>query len=298
MIYHKQQISNLELKKYIKKYFGINLLKLTKSKTGFSDESYSAFLNNKSVFLRVSQSERGLAPEKYACELAQSVGVPTPKVLYYLQDNNIPYEILIMEQAQGLALRNIKLNNKQEVAVYYNMGSTLKKIHSIKLKGFGLLMAKKNDFVGEYYFWKEFILNKKRHYKKLLKHTIVTDQQLKDIVKTFSVLEELNPSPVFIHNDFHVTHIFIEKDKVSSVIDFSMASVGDARYDIAKSLYYLSNKRANYFKKGYGNLSQDPIIKKYILTIAVRKAIWTLENKIESRTHCIKKLQKIFKNDN
>ena len=40
-------------------------------------------------------------------------------------------------------------------------------------------------------------------------------------------------TPVFIHGDLQVDHVFVEDDKVTGVVDWSEASQGDALFDIA-----------------------------------------------------------------
>jgi aminoglycoside phosphotransferase (APT) family kinase protein len=40
-------------------------------------------------------------------------------------------------------------------------------------------------------------------------------------------------TPVFIHGDLQITHVFVEGDEVTGVIDWSEASQGDAMYDLA-----------------------------------------------------------------
>ncbi|NUT18755.1 MAG: phosphotransferase [Hamadaea sp.] len=39
--------------------------------------------------------------------------------------------------------------------------------------------------------------------------------------------------PVFIHGDLQITHVFVENDAVTGVIDWSEAAQGDAMYDLA-----------------------------------------------------------------
>ena len=40
-------------------------------------------------------------------------------------------------------------------------------------------------------------------------------------------------TPVFIHGDLQITHVFVDGDEVTGVIDWSEASQGDALYDLA-----------------------------------------------------------------
>ena len=40
-------------------------------------------------------------------------------------------------------------------------------------------------------------------------------------------------TPVFIHGDLQITHVFVDGDEVTGVIDWSEASQGDALFDLA-----------------------------------------------------------------
>ena len=40
-------------------------------------------------------------------------------------------------------------------------------------------------------------------------------------------------TPVFIHGDFQVTHVFVDGDKITGVLDWSEAAQGDAMFDLA-----------------------------------------------------------------
>jgi aminoglycoside phosphotransferase (APT) family kinase protein len=40
-------------------------------------------------------------------------------------------------------------------------------------------------------------------------------------------------TPVFIHGDLHIEHVFVDGDKVTGIIDWSEARQGDALYDFA-----------------------------------------------------------------
>jgi aminoglycoside phosphotransferase (APT) family kinase protein len=40
-------------------------------------------------------------------------------------------------------------------------------------------------------------------------------------------------APVFVHGDLHIAHVFVDRDEVSGVIDWSEAAPGDGMYDLA-----------------------------------------------------------------
>ena len=40
-------------------------------------------------------------------------------------------------------------------------------------------------------------------------------------------------TPVFVHGDLQITHVFVDSDEVTGIIDWSEAAQGDALYDLA-----------------------------------------------------------------
>jgi aminoglycoside phosphotransferase (APT) family kinase protein len=57
--------------------------------------------------------------------------------------------------------------------------------------------------------------------------------------------------PVFLHGDLQITHVFVEEDEVTGIIDWSEASQGDALYDLA-TLTLAHEDRLNDLIAGYG----------------------------------------------
>jgi aminoglycoside phosphotransferase (APT) family kinase protein len=56
--------------------------------------------------------------------------------------------------------------------------------------------------------------------------------------------EVLRPwTPVFIHGDLHIEHVFVDGDEVSGIIDWSEARQGDALFDLASLT--LANEHAS-----------------------------------------------------
>jgi aminoglycoside phosphotransferase (APT) family kinase protein len=57
--------------------------------------------------------------------------------------------------------------------------------------------------------------------------------------------------PVFIHGDLQITHVFVDDDEVSGVIDWSEASQGDALFDLA-TLTLAHEEHLDDVLAGYG----------------------------------------------
>jgi len=65
-------------------------------------------------------------------------------------------------------------------------------------------------------------------------------------------------TPVFIHGDLHLEHLFVEDDAVTGIIDWSNACQGDATYDIA-SLTLGNEDHLDALVAGYGELDRDRV---------------------------------------
>jgi aminoglycoside phosphotransferase (APT) family kinase protein len=57
--------------------------------------------------------------------------------------------------------------------------------------------------------------------------------------------------PVFIHGDLQITHVFVDGDEVTGIIDWSEASQGDALYDLA-TLTLAHEEHLGDVAAGYG----------------------------------------------
>jgi aminoglycoside phosphotransferase (APT) family kinase protein len=58
-------------------------------------------------------------------------------------------------------------------------------------------------------------------------------------------------TPVFIHGDLQITHVFVDGDEVTGIIDWSEASEGDALYDLA-TLTLAHEEHLDHVIAGYG----------------------------------------------
>ena len=58
-------------------------------------------------------------------------------------------------------------------------------------------------------------------------------------------------TPVFMHGDLQITHVFVDRDEITGVIDWSEAAQGDALYDLA-SLTLGHEKHLADVVAGYG----------------------------------------------
>ena len=231
---------------------------------------------------------RDLTPLVYAYARAQRVGVPVPSVMCHVHTPIVPFDMLIMARARGESLNALAFDFQREQEVYRSVGATLRQLHGMSAHGFGTFSYANDAIVGEYESWDAYIQHKAKAYDALVRQGIISSDEHQFISTYCQPIQYTNPVATFAHFDFHGSHIFVDDTHVSDVIDFSKAGGGDALYDVANSLYYLSNAQARAFLDGYGVVDMDIVNK---LFSAANKAVWSTENGFESRTHACQDLR-------
>lgn len=78
--------------------------------------------------------------------------------------------------------------------------------------------------------------------------------------------------PAFIHGDLQITHVFVDGDEVTGVIDWSEAAPGDAMFDLA-TLTLGHEERLDDLLAGYGAGADRDVI----------RAWWSLRSLVASR---------------
>jgi Ser/Thr protein kinase RdoA (MazF antagonist) len=101
-----------------------------------------------------------------------------------------------------------------------------------------------------------------------------------DLVKRNRQVAEaaLRPwTPVFTHGDLQITHVFVDDDKVTGVIDWSEARQGDALYDLA-SLTLGHEENLPDLLAGYGTDVDLDVIHAWWSLRSLRAARWLVEH--------------------
>jgi aminoglycoside phosphotransferase (APT) family kinase protein len=84
-------------------------------------------------------------------------------------------------------------------------------------------------------------------------------------------------TPVFIHGDLQITHVFVDGDEVTGVIDWSEAAPGDALYDLA-SLTLGHEEHLADVLAGYGTDVDLDVIRGWWSLRSLRAARWLIEH--------------------
>jgi aminoglycoside phosphotransferase (APT) family kinase protein len=84
-------------------------------------------------------------------------------------------------------------------------------------------------------------------------------------------------TPVFIHGDLHISHVFVEGEQVTGILDWSEAAAGDPLYDLA-TLTLAHEENLDHLLAGYGTDVDRELIRawqSWRCLVAVR---WLVEN--------------------
>ncbi|GAA3348158.1 phosphotransferase [Amorphoplanes nipponensis] len=83
--------------------------------------------------------------------------------------------------------------------------------------------------------------------------------------------------PAFIHGDLQITHVFVDGDEVTGVIDWSEAAPGDAMFDLA-TLTLGHEERLDDLLAGYGADADRDLIRAWWSLRSLGAARWLIEH--------------------
>ncbi|HEX6346487.1 phosphotransferase family protein [Umezawaea sp.] len=83
--------------------------------------------------------------------------------------------------------------------------------------------------------------------------------------------------PVFIHGDLQITHVFVDGDEVTGVIDWSEAAPGDAMSDLA-TLTLGHEERLDDLLAGYGDDADRDVIRAWWSLRSLMGSRWLIEH--------------------
>ena len=153
-------------------------------------------------------------------------GVPVPKVLAFGDD------YIILSEATGTTLADIKMTDEQMIACYEDFGRTVAKIHSITFSLFGETMdgraVVQTTEQEAYADWKS--MHKQIIHERLSLFDNSSFADLKEPIaewfKQRSDLIDYVIVPRLLHTDLNKKNVFAHNGMMSCIIDFDDAFVG------------------------------------------------------------------------
>jgi len=163
------------------------------------------------VFLKIDAEQTHTDVEVEAMTMAP---IPTPQILWRQPP------VLALAALPGTALGRLGKPSIASTAAWAAAGATLRKLHDAPLPPWpGTSLDEKQSSLDRECAW-----------------LVVNDVLPADLVNRNRQAAEaaLQPwTPVFMHGDLHVAHVFVDGHEITGVVDWSEAGQGDAMYDLA-----------------------------------------------------------------
>ncbi len=207
------------------------------------------------VFLKIDADQNRTNSEVAAMKMAP---VPTPEILWRKPP------VLALAVLPGKALGHLGEPSSASSAAWAAAGAALRVLHDAPLPPWpGPSTDSLTERLAEGCEW--LLANE------VLPAKVVTHNQR--LAET-----ALRPwTPVFIHGDLQVDHVFVTGDQVTGIIDWSEASQGDALFDLA-TLTLGHPERLDDVLDGYGSDIDRDLIRAWWSLRCLSNIRWLVEH--------------------
>ncbi|MEO6395378.1 MAG: aminoglycoside phosphotransferase family protein [Devosia sp.] len=258
--------------------------------TGLAGGSDAAFrldlADGTTLVLKTYDDLTGKAPagESYATGLLANLDLPVAR--YLLRDETctrLPFRYAITTYLRGSAVATFR-DDPEIIALYREMGALLRRLHTIRLPGFGHFDA--DGVCHPVPDNATYMLGLAEHAFAQFRKYGASDKlatRLEAIVSARSDLFTQSRGPVFAHDDLHPNNVLADRDPdgrlhVTGVIDFGNARAADPIFDLAKTLFICEHDApgsAAPIREGYGDIDlPDPEAALWLYTLLHRVVMW------------------------
>ncbi|MFV2142744.1 phosphotransferase family protein [Isoptericola sp. G70] len=207
------------------------------------------------TFLKVDGDPAHAEVEMRAMAMAP---VPTPAVLWYQRP------VLAIAAVPGTALGALGEPSTASPAAWAAAGAAVRRLHDAPLPPWP---GRQPDDVAA---------DLDRECAWLLAHAVLPAETIR---RNREIAEAaLRPwEPVFVHGDLQISHVFVDDDEVTGVIDWSEAAPGDAMFDLA-TLTLGHEERVDDLLAGYGDGADRGAIRAWWSLRSLLASRWLIEH--------------------
>jgi aminoglycoside phosphotransferase len=218
------------------------------------------------VFIKIDADQARIDRE---VEVIASAPIPTPEVLWRQPS------VLALAAVPGVALGVLNEPSRAPSAAWVSAGAAVRTLHDAALPPWLSSQCQQLPALssrGTY----EFPPNLDAECAWLVANEVVSAEVVR---RNRQVAEAaLRPwTPVFIHGDLQIVHVFVDGDEVSGVVDWSEGGQGDAMYDLA-TLTLAHEERLDDVIAGYGGDIEMHVIRAYWSLRSLMEIRWLAEH--------------------
>jgi len=252
-----------QLKKLILKHFPKSrVVAIKRIIIGYSHYMYDCELisgsKKRDIILRLGDNFKDdscMAKELYIMALYKRHNIPVPRIYGHdITRKSFSYDYILMEKFHDKTIADVwgsaSIGDRRKIA--FAMGRFLRKLHSIKVEGFGNITAgglkrheefsfrKFSDAPANVEWTRQVLKDAYQDLSGLMSFHALNHQQLSRITKYLhdNVYLTEKADATLIHNDFNLEHIFIRKSgndwRITGIIDFEFAEAYAREFDFVK----------------------------------------------------------------
>jgi aminoglycoside phosphotransferase (APT) family kinase protein len=218
------------------------------------------------VFLKVDTDDARIDRE---VEVMAAAPIPTPEVLWRKP------RVLALSAVPGTALGVLGARSRASSAAWVAAGAAVRALHDAPLPPWPSSQCQQQPVLGS-----RGTINFPPLLDAECAWLVANDVVSADVVRRNRQLAAaaLRPwTPVFIHGDLQIVHVFIDGDEVSGVVDWSEGGHGDAMYDLA-TLTRAHEEHLDDVIAGYGRDVEIDVVRAYWSLRSLMEIRWLVEH--------------------
>ncbi len=220
---------------FIATHLGGRMARVARTDAFATNAVYEIDVDDRRFMLKASKNRVALRAEAWACARAVAAGFPAPEILVDVRQigSDPAMSAFVMSRVAGDPIRNGH-------AAFRELGAAVRRLHELELPGFGPLADaawdQRDGFTSHSPSWLAFLRGICSDARRLAQSsslaTSVADAVELAINAHAAELTKARGS--LCHGDLKASHIFIEHDVLTGVIDWGDAVVGDSCWEIAR----------------------------------------------------------------
>jgi aminoglycoside phosphotransferase (APT) family kinase protein len=196
----------------------------------------------------------------------EKAGLPSLKIVALDEsDEALGCPFLVMQQAPGRPLRDFENPETQALPepALFELGRLLAQIHTIPGRAAGLLLYCSDEHgpIGAHTHWINYVrLRLRAHAEVCQEIGAINSKEVEEIRHIFTVAEPLLTSAPkrFLHGDPGHHNVFFDGQRITAIIDWEDALVGDPVFDIAYWGTFVRDEMRERFLEGYRSVAALP----------------------------------------
>lgn len=203
--------------------------------------------------VRVNASAEGFAKDAFAYRKFASARLPIPEIISIFRLND-GHACCVSRRLPGVTLQDLESHNLP--AVVGEVAEVLAAIAASDIavtSGFGRFDA---GGTGEHTSWREFLMSvgdRERYDWEVMRGGVARGRVDRLVERLTSAAESCPEVRQLVHGDFGSNNVLSDRNRITGVIDWSEALIGDPLYDVANILFWrpwldCMEQQARYFE--------------------------------------------------